>query len=426
MRPSRSRSDLSSLDAVPPSPPSERARRNLAIDGLRGVAALSVFAFHAWLYTRANVRAAGSDSGLDSALGELRIGLVLFFVLSGFLLFGPWVAARLQRTRQAPHTATYFAHRIGRIVPAYYVAIIGSALLLWPLAGEPGVRLPPLEQLPLFFLFAQNQSAETVMTLDPPMWTLAVEASFYAVLPLIGWAALRSPATRLGQSLAPAALLLAGLVFNALLAKQDLPAITLSKSLPAMAPYFAAGMLAAVWISGRRPTPRAALLLFAGAGVLVIGDAWVHANLVSGSDRALRMRVVRDLPAAAGFAAIVALAAARPPRLLGWKPLAFTGLVSYGLYLWHVPVLIAMRAAGVLPMSTVGAIATALPVSILLGWLSFRLIERPAIAWSRRTRLFGANPGHGGAERPDRVSRPVPRSARTARARTPSTAEVSR
>ena len=93
----------------------------------------------------------------------------------------------------APRTATYFAHRIGRIVPAYYVAIIGSALLLWPLAGEPGVRLPPIEQLPLFFVFAQNQSADTVMTLDPPMWTLAVEASFYAVLPLIGWARAARP-----------------------------------------------------------------------------------------------------------------------------------------------------------------------------------------------------------------------------------------
>jgi peptidoglycan/LPS O-acetylase OafA/YrhL len=403
---------------VPSPSPSESARRNLAIDGLRGVAALTVFAFHAWLYTRASVRAAGANSGLDSALGEMRIGLVLFFVLSGFLLFGPWVTARLQGTREAPRTATYFAHRIGRIVPAYYVAIIGSALLLWPLAGESGVRLPPLQQLPLFFVFAQNQSADSVMTLDPPMWTLAVEASFYAVLPLIGWAALRSPRTRLGQSIAPVALLIAGVVFNALLAQQDLPDITLSKSLPAMAPYFAAGMLAAVWINGRAPSRRTALLMLAGGAALVLGDAWVHAGLVPGSDMALRMRIVRDLPAAAGFAAIVALAATRPPRALAWRPLAFTGLVSYGLYLWHVPVLLVMRAGGLLPMSTFGAMLTALPVSILVGWLSFRLIERPAIAWSRRTRLFGANP--------ERVSRPAPRSARTARGRTPSTAEASR
>src|SRR6185436_12583745 len=103
---------------VPSPSPSEPARRNLAIDGLRGVAALTVFAFHAWLYTRVDVRAAGAGSALDDALGELRIGLVLFFVLSGFLLFGPWLSARLQSSREAPRTATYFAHRIGRIVPA--------------------------------------------------------------------------------------------------------------------------------------------------------------------------------------------------------------------------------------------------------------------------------------------------------------------
>ena len=302
-------------------------------------------------------------------------------------------------------------------MPAYYVAIIGSALLLWPLAGEPGVRLPPIEQLPLFFVFAQNQSADTVMTLDPPMWTLAVEASFYAVLPLIGWLALRAPATRAGQSLAPALLLGAGIVFNALLAKQDLPDMTLSKSLPAMAPYFAAGMLAAVLIKGRRPSRRAALVMLGAAAVLVLGDAWIHAGLVSGSDMALRMRVVRDLPAAAGFAALVALASTRPPRVLAWRPLAFTGLVSYGLYLWHVPVLLVMRANGLLPMSTAGAIAVALPISLLLGWISFRLIEQPGIRWSRRTRRFGAND-------PELSSR-APRSARTAPGRTPSTARVS-
>ena len=99
---------------VPSLSPSEPARRNLALDGLRGVAALTVLAFHAWLYTRTRVDAGGAGSGLDSALGELRIGLVLFFVLSGFLLFGPWVSASLGGTRRraargdvfrAPHRA---------------------------------------------------------------------------------------------------------------------------------------------------------------------------------------------------------------------------------------------------------------------------------------------------------------------------------
>jgi len=411
-------------------------RRNDALDGLRGVAALTVVVFHAWLYTRADVRAVGADGALDRALGEMRVGLVLFFVLSGFLLFRPWVRARLGKAAggsaadggeareplpdlaRGPRLATYAIHRIGRIVPAYYVAIAGSALLLWPLAGEPGVRLPPLEQLPLFLVFAQNQSAQTVMTLDPPMWTLAVEASFYALLPALGWIALRARPTRLGQSIVPLTLLAAGVVFNALLARQALPSMTLSKSLPAMAPYFGLGMLAAVLVHGRTPDRRGALALLAGGAALVLADAWVHSSLVSGSDLALRMRVIRDLPAAVGFAALVAVAATTAPRALAWRPLAWTGVVSYGLYLWHVPMLLVLRANGLLPASTLAATAIDLPLSLLLGWLSFRLIERPAINWSRRTRLLGAN-------REQRVRTPAPRSDASARGRTPSMARAS-
>ncbi len=403
---------------MPSRVPSETARRNHALDGLRGLAALMIFVFHAWLYTRERVRLLGADGLFDQAIGELRVAVVLFFVLSGFLLFGPWVSARLGGSRAAPHVATYAAHRVGRIVPAYWLAIVGSALLLWPLAGEPGVRLPPFEQLPLFFVFAQNQSAETVMKLDPPMWTLSVEVAFYTLLPLLGWAALRAPATRLGQSLAPLALLAAGVTFNALLARRDIPPLTLSKSLPAMAPYFALGMLTAVMVHGRVPGRRMALALMAGGVALVLADAWVHAGLVSGSDMALRMRIVRDLPAAVGFAAVVAVGATLAPKWMGWRPLAWTGVVSYGFYLWHVPLLLVLRSNGLLPLSTLGATLVALPPALLLGWLSFRFVEAPAIAWSRRTRMFGANSRA--------VSEQEPRSERTAPARTPSTAPVSR
>lgn len=370
-------------------------RRSAALDGLRGIAALSVFGFHAWLYTLPQVRAASARDGFPAALyAELRIGLVLFFVLSGFLLFRPWVAARFEGRRR-PSTRTYALHRIARIVPAYYLAIAGAAVLLWPLTGEPGVRLPPADQLPLFLVFAQNQGARTVMTLDPPMWTLAVEASFYAVLPLLGWIALRAR-----PALVPLALIVLGLAFNAVLAQQAIPSLAWSKSLPAMLPYFGAGMLAAVLVHGRAVGGRTALALLAGGAALVLGDGLLHASAEAGTDLALRLRVVRDLPAAAGFAAIVAVAATRPARALAWRPLAWTGEVSYGLYLWHVPLLLWLRANGLLPLSPLGATLVALPLSLLVAWLSFRWVERPAIAWSRRVR-----PG-------------VPRSAGTAPGRT--------
>ncbi len=404
------------MPARAPSPETPApGRRSAALDGLRGIAALSVFGFHAWLYTLPVVRAASGRGAFPGALfAELRIGLVLFFVLSGFLLFRPWVAARSDPAR-APRTSVYALHRTARIVPAYYVAIVGSVVLLWSLAGEPGVRLPPVAQLPLFLVFAQNLSPQTVLTLDPPMWTLAVEAAFYLVLPLLGWLALRSGPTRARQAIVPCAAIAGGLLFNALLARQQIPGQTLAKSLPAMLPYFALGMLGAVLVDRRTPSRRLAAGLLAGGLILVVADAWLHAHAVAGSGLAMRLRIIRDLPAAVGFAAIVAVASARPPRALGWRPLAWVGGISYGLYLWHVPVLLALRADGLMPVSPLGALAVGLPVSLLLGWLSWRFVEAPAIAWSRRATLRRAA-----------VSPPARRTARTAPVHARSSAPASR
>jgi len=213
----------------------------------------------------------------------------------------------------------------------------------------------------------------------------------------------------------PCAAIAGGLLFNALLARQEVPGQTLAKSLPAMLPYFALGMLAAVLIDRRTPSRRLAAGLLAAGLVLVVADGWLHAHAIAGSGAALRLRIIRDLPAAVGFAAIVAVVSARPPRALGWRPLAWVGGISYGLYLWHVPALLVLRADGLMPVSPLGAFAVGLPVSLLLGWLSWRFVEAPAIAWSRRTSLLGAA-----------VSRPAPRTARTVPARTRSTVRASR
>ena len=140
-----------------------------SLDGLRGLAALTVFLFHGWLYTMPRPDASDRSSLGDYAAHELRLGLVAFFVLSGFLLSRPWFAAALEG-RRPPDVLRYARSRIARIAPAYYAALAGSIILLWGLSGTPGLRLPPAAELPLFFVFAQNVSPSSVMKLNPPMW----------------------------------------------------------------------------------------------------------------------------------------------------------------------------------------------------------------------------------------------------------------
>src|SRR3712207_9348334 len=71
---------------------------------------------------------------------ELRLGLVLFFALSGFVLFRPWVRAALDGG-PAPRLGAYFAARGARILPAYYLALAGSVVLLWGIADRKSTRL---------------------------------------------------------------------------------------------------------------------------------------------------------------------------------------------------------------------------------------------------------------------------------------------
>jgi peptidoglycan/LPS O-acetylase OafA/YrhL len=377
------------------------ARRSAAVDGLRAFAAVSVVTYHAWLYTRTPVSVAHRDTLADQMLHELRLGLVLFFVLSGFLLYQPWVRSALEGAA-APRLRDYLLRRAARILPAYYLAVAGSVALLWSLGDAPGVRLPPAGGLWTFFVFGQNFSDATLLKLDPPLWTLAVEVSFYLALPALGWLALRlRHSGRTGQLAVPLALLLFSFAYNH--AIDGGAANWPTKILPAMAQYFAVGMLAAVVVQGRTIGRRMTHGLLAGGALLVIGDAWWAADAATHGSHGALLHVLRDAPAAVGFACIVGAAARtmRPPHVLAARPVAWAGHVSYGVYLWHVPFLVFLRAHGALPLTPVGALAVVLPLTFAVATASWYGIERPLQERARRatrrgaTRRVRAAPGAG-------------------------------
>ncbi len=358
------------------------APRVAALDGVRAIAALSVVAYHAWLYSLPKVSSGHRDSLSDLILHELRLGLVLFFVLSGFLLWKPWARASRERVA-APRLGPYALRRAARIVPAYWLAVAGSVLLLWQHDAVPGVRLPPADQLWLFAVFGQNFSEATVMKLNAPMWTLAVEASFYALLPVLGWLAVRArrPA---GAVLVPLGFGLAGLLYNLQLADEDGLPLTVTKILPAVAPYFALGMLAAVAAYARELRRPAATVLLALGAAFVLGDGWWAADAATRGSHDEALRIWRDVPAAAGFALVLVAVSARPPRLLAAEPLAWLGRISYGIYLWHVPLLLFLRAHDLLPLSPAGALVAVIGPTVLVAAVSWHFVEQPLVLRARR------------------------------------------
>jgi len=355
-------------------------QRDGGLDLLRGVAALSVVLFHLWLYARPAPSAA--VHGLtDTIWSAGRLGLVLFFVLSGYLLYRPWVQARRNATAP-PSLRTYLRRRAARVLPAYYLALAGSIVLLAGAAGTPGVRLAPPELLALFAVFAQNLSPATIMKLDPPMWTLAVEVAFYLLLPLLG--ALMMRARR--PVVVPLAAAATGLLYDWAIAGHGLSQ-PWTKALPALLPLFAVGMLIAHLRPTVRPSRSTRRGLLIAAGALVVANAAWHQ--VGAGHLGL---VLRDVPAAAGFALLICARDCDPRRNVIARALSWIGIISFGLYLWHVPVIWWLRSMHLLALDPVTALPVVLSLSLALASASWYLIERPVM---RRTRAEHHRPTRG-------------------------------
>nr|ABP44838.1 acyltransferases-like protein [Mycolicibacterium gilvum PYR-GCK] len=112
---------LGAAPAGPPSPPprlDHRPSRDPALAGLRAVAALLVVGTHAAFATGYL-----THGYLGTMYARLEIGVAVFFVLSGFLLFRPWVAAAAEG-RRGPSVRRFARRRLRRIVPAYLITVV--------------------------------------------------------------------------------------------------------------------------------------------------------------------------------------------------------------------------------------------------------------------------------------------------------------
>ncbi len=156
-------------------PPSLATPHYPLLDSLRGIAALSVFVAHFLIFIAPEVDA----SAFSPLLTRLDPGVAIFLLLSAFLLYRPFADARLERAR-GPATLPFFARRVFRIVPVYWVALTAVAIYF----GMDYVFTP--SGAPLYYGFLQIYDKSTITNGIGQAWTIAVEASFYVMLPV--WA----------------------------------------------------------------------------------------------------------------------------------------------------------------------------------------------------------------------------------------------
>lgn len=367
------------------------------VDSVRAIAALMVFAYHATF--AGGLFEEGVFSGWK---GQLGIGVSIFFIVSGFLLYRPFASARYDGAPMPP-LVPYAVRRALRIVPAYWLALPLVALML----GLSDVL--SLHGL-VYFGFLQIYDKETIIGGIGPAWTLCVEVTFYAALPLFALLARRVGGSFLRSELGLLAVLAAsGIAWKALVlyvVPIDTPGwLPAQVSLPAFVDHFAIGMaLAVISVAGVGRPERLDrfswlpwVLALVAYGILSSGvpDLGVRGDSLWRHE--LRGAIAALVLAPAVFG--------DPGRgavrwLLSRRWLLWLGTISYGFYLWHLPIIVRLSNWGWVespgkPLLTVVAFAATASIAAL----SWYLVERPAL------RLGRERFGRRGA---DEVDRPVP------------------
>lgn len=371
----------------------QRASWTPALDGVRGLSLIAIVAFHlvfmaGWI----------PDDGPVHALAwRLPQGLTAFFVLSGFLLYRPYVRAALE-ARAVPRPVELWRRRFLRIYPTHTVVLLVAcvALPLGLTVGSTVVGRLPADAIVANLFLVQGWFPHLVLSGLGPSWTLVVDVTFYALLPAMGWLALTS-GRRLGAAaglLVPVLpLLVAGTVIRPWAWEQaHAPgggalgkwSGVLYYTFPGQMDLVAAGMLGAV-LAGTASWLTSRLLVVVAVVAVAV----------------LTFDVQGSTPVALGMAAALALASRPTPgpisRALAWRPLTFLGHLSYAAYLWHMPILLATQKWGPgsdHPFSHVSAVTI---VTVALAWVTTRWVGDPAIAWSDRlsARQSDADPSAG-------------------------------
>ncbi len=364
------------------------------LDGLRAIAVLAVIAFH--------LNAPWAQGGL--------LGVGMFFTLSGYLITDLLLSS-YARTGRLP-LRDFWARRARRLLPALLVmlAVVSAWITVAHRAALPGLRGAVLSAVGFvgnWWLIVQNVSYFDRFAPPTPLghlWSLAVEEQFYLVWPwvLLGALWLARRRHRRGQvypglAVAAIGLTAASAVWMALLYQPGFDNTRAYDGTDTRAFGFLVGAaLAMVWPSQRLNGPVAAgkrwALDAAGATALAVIVA-----LIVGTDEYSPVLYRGALVALSLATAVVVAVAAHPAswlgRALGSGPLRWLGVRSYGIYLWHLPVIVLTGAA--IDTSRVDLPRAGLQIgaSIGLAALSWRYVEQPirhgvlGRLWRQRRRL---------------------------------------
>lgn len=369
-----------------------RTPRFVALDGLRAVGALGVMLTHVGFNSGFSI-----NERLGALVGRLDVGVALFFVVSGFLLFRPHVAAHL--TGQARQSLrAYLVRRAARILPVLWIAVAATWILVRK-DEDPGMYLAHATLTQIYFedhhLYGLTQ-----------MWSLSTEVAYYLVLPLLAWILCRRRQGRDWVSHVVPILLALCIVSPIWMYVSTAQGHGLARLwLPGFIGWFSAGMLLAIWFETRRldvvrvsrlselaEHPGTAWSL-AGA-LFVLSASRIAGPLDLSEPSALEAASKNLLYLLIGALVVLPCVPRQTSRSWGLSLLSgrlgrFLGDISYGFFAYHVIVLVLVeRWLGLTSFDgefTKRLVPTTI-LSVVVASISFYALEKPLMARVRGSR----------------------------------------
>jgi peptidoglycan/LPS O-acetylase OafA/YrhL len=382
------------------------------IDGMRAIAVLTVLTVHSAVFGGA----LGSSLG-SRLLAHLNVGVAIFFLISGFLLYRPFIAHR-SGGAEAPAVLDYARRRFLRIYPAYWLIL--TVLIVVPgltgvIGGQWAQMYALLHSLPLG---AGPDCVESIFTCGiAQTWSLVVELIFYALLPLYAVVA-----AWLTRGLGPGRWMRAELLLLGALAATSvgLHLIAPEQSMSEWAVrtpawfglWFALGMgmaVVSVRFAFEERRPRALAWLAARpelAWLAALGVYLVLALSLPGTPFLLARGEQLAVYVAFGLISALLLfpavfgegAAGAPGRFLAHPVVAWLGLVSYGIFLWQYVAALELGGPGAgLPFGLV--LLGTLAIAVACAAFSYYVVERPLLRLKNRPLFSRARARAAGAAR---------------------------
>ncbi len=332
--------------------------RDNNFDALRLIFASMVVLFHAGLLSQAPPLAWMLHI-------SATFGVQAFFVVSGFLV--------TMSFENSSSIKSYFLKRVRRIAPAYIIVVLGAACTLSAistLSAHDYFTSPEFWRYLAFNLTLSNFSAPTLpgvfqsnfmSAVNGSLWTIKVEVAFYCLVPLMVWASRRIGASRVLLIVFVTSLLWKiGFDATATFTGSEIYG-KLAKQLPGQLCFFAGGALAYY----RTRAGKGISTILPALGVIAYA---LSSNIF-----------IQDIAAPLSVTAIVYWAAIVAPRL---PPVASNGDFSYGIYLYHFPIIQSLVALGLFHRSALAAFLMLVVAVGMCAVLSWHIVEYPAL---RRT-----------------------------------------